>query len=452
MEIITNCNHFNLKTQFNQIHLNLTKCSYMKTILFVTFPYPSHYFPAFDYAREWQIKGYRVIFTLDSMKLQKIVIDEGFECIPLLYAYEYKVKTMKAFVGLLLKSLFDRRFVKFRYRDFYRLQIQAIQIKKLFKPEIICLDEHLCFYYPFFKDTDTEVISVNPMLSATKKRGTPPLNSSMLATNTFFNKIACEVLWFLHLSKLRFNEIKQQLVFLGKDDIYFLKRIYQKNLLSYKDTVSTNHSFYRGIRNIKTILIAPKELEYDFSEEAPNETYFQRPITRNETPFITAEYQALVAEIISQKSISNLKVICCSFGTLAEYNQKRVKRFIHEVLSRVVDEETLLVISSGFIKTEDFDNSRIRVLPFLPHLDFLKYVDIMITHGGLGTVKECIQTQTPLIVYPILKDIDQPGVAIRVQHKGFGLMGDLDRESIQGLRNKLSILLKRQPKNQLVQQ
>jgi UDP:flavonoid glycosyltransferase YjiC (YdhE family) len=424
----------------------------MKTILFVTFPYPSHYFPAFDYAREWQNKGYRVIFTVDSMKLQKIVTDEGFECIPLSYAYEYKVKTIKTFIGLFLKSLFDKRFIKSRYKDFYRLQLQAFIIKKTFKPEIICLDEHLCFYYPFFKDKDTEVISVNPMLSATKKANTPPLNSSMLATNTFFNKIACEILWFLHLSKLRFNEIKQQVVFLGKDDIYFLKRIYKKNELSYKDTVSTNHSFYRGIRNIKTILIAPKELEYDFSEEAPNETYFQKPISRNETPFITDQYRSLVAEIIAQRSISNLKVICCSFGTLAEYNEKRVKRFVYEVLSQVIDDDTLLVISSKFINAEDLDSSRIRVLPFLPHLDFLKYVDVMITHGGLGTVKECIQTHTPLIVYPIIKDIDQPGVAIRVQHKGFGLMGDLDKESIEGLKTKMNILLKRQPEDRLVHQ
>jgi zeaxanthin glucosyltransferase len=415
----------------------------MKTVLFITFPYPSHYFPAFDYARVWQNKGYRVIFTVDSEKLQKIVSSEGFESYSLMYAYEYKIKTFNLFLGLLIKSLFDKKFIKIRYREFYFLQIQSKQIKESLNPDIIFLDEHLCCYYPFFKDKNIEINALNPMLSATQKKGIPPLNSAMLATNTYFNRLKCETLWFVHLSKLRFNEFKQQIVFLGKDDIFFLKRICKKNGLNYKDTISQNHSFYRGIKNINTILIAPKVLEYDFAPQSPNETYFTKVITRNESEYITPDYQELIRYIKAQKIVSNLKVICCSFGTLAEFNQKRVNRFIDQVLSKVEDDNILMVVSSKVIEKSDFEKTNFRVFPFLPHLDFLKYVDIMITHGGLGTVKECLQTETPMIIYPILKDIDQPGNAIRIEHKGYGLKGDLDKETPNGFKVKLNILLNR---------
>jgi zeaxanthin glucosyltransferase len=220
-----------------------------------------------------------------------------------------------------------------------------------------------------------------------------------------------------------------------------LKRLLKKDGLFYNDVINTKHSFYRGIKNIKTILIAPQELEYDFVNKSPNETYNLAPIVRNETAYMTPEYNELIKYIHRKKELSNIKVICCSFGTLTELNQKRVERFVYQVLSKIDEPNILTVISSKFIVENRINNPNIKVLPFLPHLDFLNYIDIMITHGGLGTIKECLQFKKKMIVYPILKNIDQPGNAIRVQNKGFGLMGDLDKETVVGLRGKINMLL-----------
>lgn len=43
----------------------------------------------------------------------------------------------------------------------------------------------------------------------------------------------------------------------------------------------------------------------------------------------------------------------------------------------------------------------------------------MITHGGLGTVKECIHQQVPMIVIPL--QYDQPINAARVEHHQLGI-------------------------------
>jgi UDP:flavonoid glycosyltransferase YjiC (YdhE family) len=57
-----------------------------------------------------------------------------------------------------------------------------------------------------------------------------------------------------------------------------------------------------------------------------------------------------------------------------------------------------------------------------PQLKILRQASVMITHGGLGTVKECILFGVPMIVFPF--DVDQPLNASRVVSHGLGLSGN----------------------------
>jgi UDP:flavonoid glycosyltransferase YjiC (YdhE family) len=58
-----------------------------------------------------------------------------------------------------------------------------------------------------------------------------------------------------------------------------------------------------------------------------------------------------------------------------------------------------------------------------PQLALLQRARLMITHGGLGSVKECVARGVPMLVFPL--DIDQPGNGARVAHHGLGLAGEL---------------------------
>jgi UDP:flavonoid glycosyltransferase YjiC (YdhE family) len=59
----------------------------------------------------------------------------------------------------------------------------------------------------------------------------------------------------------------------------------------------------------------------------------------------------------------------------------------------------------------------------------------MITNGGLGTIKECILSGVPMIVFP--GDFEQPGNAARVVYHGIGLMGDYQRASAEQIRSMI---------------
>jgi MGT family glycosyltransferase len=71
------------------------------------------------------------------------------------------------------------------------------------------------------------------------------------------------------------------------------------------------------------------------------------------------------------------------------------------------------------------------VTSWAPQLALLDRAAVMVTHAGLGTVKECIVRGVPMAVFPI--DHDQPDNARRVVHHGIGVSGDLRSFSASGI-------------------
>jgi UDP:flavonoid glycosyltransferase YjiC (YdhE family) len=102
----------------------------------------------------------------------------------------------------------------------------------------------------------------------------------------------------------------------------------------------------------------------------------------------------------------------------------------------------LLVISKGNVEIELPKSFNLRVFPFLPQVDFLKYTDFMITHGGLGSIKECFDAKVPMLVFPINKRVDQIGNGVRVEINGWGIRGDLACGSEKKIAKKIKTVFK----------
>jgi len=74
------------------------------------------------------------------------------------------------------------------------------------------------------------------------------------------------------------------------------------------------------------------------------------------------------------------------------------------------------------------------VVDFAPQLAMLSRASVMITNGGLGTIKECIWSCVPMIVLPC--SFDQPGNAARVVYHRIGF-----HDSIQITPDRLGALI-----------
>ncbi len=59
----------------------------------------------------------------------------------------------------------------------------------------------------------------------------------------------------------------------------------------------------------------------------------------------------------------------------------------------------------------------------------LRFTDIMINHGGLNSITECINNNVPMIVFPLSKIWDEKGNSARVVYHKIGLRGQIKRDS-----------------------
>lgn len=75
------------------------------------------------------------------------------------------------------------------------------------------------------------------------------------------------------------------------------------------------------------------------------------------------------------------------------------------------------------------------VVPFASQLPALRRASVMLTHGGLNSVKECICLGVPMLVFPT--GFDQPGNGARVVHHGLGLMGNIRKATPETISSML---------------
>lgn len=249
---------------------------------------------------------------------------------------------------------------------------------------------------------------------------------------------AVELIWLRVFLKINFQRLLQKIVFLNRDEVYFWKRLCRKNKENYSSFINKNHSFYNSIRDVATIILAPRTIEFSFRKNQNFEFYYHNKLTRNEDKYKTIQYNNLINFIKN----SSLKVIYCSFGTLSGVRIATVLKWYQKMFNILVDlSDIILVISKGKIDYELPAHPQVYCFDFIPQIDFLQYVNLMISHGGLGTIKECIDASVPMLIFPLNKKVDQIGNGVRVQTNGYGILGDFNKDTEQSLYCKITQLL-----------
>ena len=130
------------------------------------------------------------------------------------------------------------------------------------------------------------------------------------------------------------------------------------------------------------------------------------------------------------------RLLYCSLGSQSFMGGKDVvSGFLQAVAAAMTahPEWQLILSTGGLIRPEDFPTRPADAIlsSWVPQLKVLERAAVMITHGGLGTLKECVFRGVPVVVFPISRD--QPDNAKRVVHHRLGLSGDLASFTPQGI-------------------
>lgn len=135
---------------------------------------------------------------------------------------------------------------------------------------------------------------------------------------------------------------------------------------------------------------------------------------------------------------SNARLIYFSFGSQA-YRYPNFVKIARAVIRAVgAREDEQLVLVAGDDRAGDLGplpNNVIRV-PHAPQIELLRIATVAMTHGGLGTVKECILMGVPMVTFP--QCFDQPGNAARIEYHGLGVRcidAQFDHDEVRRLLN-----------------
>lgn len=183
--------------------------------------------------------------------------------------------------------------------------------------------------------------------------------------------------------------------------------------------------------NLPTLIVCGSEL--DFPRESMENLHYIGP---------GVDLERVDASLPPEVEQDHRPLLYCSLGSHQYMLMPHRRAFFQAVLDAVARKpDWRLLMAVG--KYVDVASLRIpanaTVVPFAPQLAALRKASVMITHGGLNSVKECISLGVPMLVFPTA--FDQPGNGARVVHHGLGLMGDLRKatqDSISAMLDKVT--------------
>lgn len=176
----------------------------------------------------------------------------------------------------------------------------------------------------------------------------------------------------------------------------------------------------REIANAPHLVLCPRALDFPGSR-ASNVHYVEASI---DAPRRSDDDDAFPWDRLD----ASRRLFLCSLGTVATFYRRRAELFAAVVGAMRSRPRDQLVLSTG-----DFDVSELGPLPEnviavprSPQVRLLERASLMITHGGLGSIKECILAGVPMVVLP--QKFDQPGNAARVRYHRIGVDVELGED------------------------
>lgn len=202
--------------------------------------------------------------------------------------------------------------------------------------------------------------------------------------------------------------------------------------------------------NVPELILAPIELEFSKSILKKNQLYLGlcQNIHRNDT-LIDEYYFSKVEGILKSKSENNYGLVYVSFGSYFSSidEHKYIISFCLYLIKAFQQKPFLFVIS---VKNEIIE----AILKYtkmppnfyfftrVPQLEILKEANLFITHGGLGSIKEAIFMQVPMLVYPLDLCWDQKGNAQKIEFHQIGISGNFKNDGLKEIEEKILKLLR----------
>ena len=407
---------------------------FMKILLV---PYPSfgHCHAFLNVASQLQNHGHEIIVATDS-KFQSIFSKHQLQCIPLslhiLYNHslEYeRISKIKMYKALLNDYLFDR-FVK-RVREKASFLIKRINVTDA---DLILVDRLLSNFLILSNTLRSKSIILNAMLNLFQTPYVPPINSNLSPEDPFF-RLKNNFEWTKKLIRYYINTSK----YLGQTPLKIAMKAADRKDLPFKIINPTRSSYGIGFYDVPELILSYKSLDFPLRSPLPVNLHYIG-IQRRKNTILTTRDQEIIQEVSLLKKQSKSKIFYCCLGTVTEKNNRKALGFLKTLFSLFESRiDWTLIYSYGGINHDitQTASKNIKCYNFLPQASILPFCDVVISHGGLNTIIECIFNETPIIIFPFDKRKDHKGNAARVRFYNIGKVGNISTINQASLEKSL---------------
>lgn len=168
---------------------------------------------------------------------------------------------------------------------------------------------------------------------------------------------------------------------------------------------------------------------------------FPRPVRPDRHPVESIDLERREQAFDWSPIPADRPLIYCALGGQL-YRAEEARAFFRRVVDAARGRDLHLLLSLGrYMSVEELGPvpTNVTAAQYVPQLAVLRRARVMITHAGLGSVKEAIAHGVPMLAVPL--DVDQPGNAARVVHHGLGLAVDVAKASAAELREMIERLV-----------
>ncbi|WP_375582823.1 glycosyltransferase [Cyclobacterium xiamenense] len=416
----------------------------MKTVVFHILPTSSHLNASYKLAKSLQSGGNRIVY-FSSPDRQSHFRSLGFEFFsyprdhfPLNQKKKGQGIFKNAFMAYKIKRNYGKTFLKGNFYDELLYQIS---------PDLIVVDLSLIYFSVFLYKKKVPFMITCTKVCLNRSPYVPPFTSSYIPMqDSVFSKILVEWLWLKRLSVYRLRSLRDHYLTIGKISPYRLCKIYaQKAGLNFGKLTITDRSSHFGWKYVPEIILSPKE--FDFPRDFSLNQFHIGPVVdmkRNETD-CDSSFPLKMEKIDEMINYEGKKLVYCAMGSYDfKHRQKRIVFYTKILQVFINNPKLILVLSTGkdiYLRGDLSGSSNIFIFQKVPQLALLNKASLMINHGGMQSVTECILSGVPMLVFPLDLNLDQKGNSARVCYHGVGLSGDLNRDSSELIKAKVTKLL-----------
>lgn len=420
----------------------------MSTIIFAIADSISHYNASYKIANALKKQGHDIVYIGDSEKRQKEVVSQGFH-FEIIYNDFFKAFGKDKRKGISSKF---RHFLS-RIRDLKRYKralVDGVEIEAIIgrtKPDLFIIDVfHILHAVAIYKHKIKTVL-LQTYVATDKQPWIPPLNCGLIPKRNYWNYVLIELLWFRYFLVRGFLNLWSKLLFQGLDKNSILRSVIEKTKFP-PENINYERTFHLGINNIPELILCAKE--FDFPRHPKSNQHFVGPMVEFERRDVLYDQRYL--DVVLELEIAAMSggedprpIIYCSLGTLNVSWYKNSRYFFTTLIKAFGSrKDYILFMSVGTdISLDNFRDvpDNVYIFQLVPQIDILERASVMITHGGINSINECIFSGVPMVVYPLTRQIDQYGNCARVEYHGLGIRGNIKSENEAGILRKIDLVL-----------